>query len=55
MTDTRGVQVIAGMRPRVREDLESLCTPVASRAAHVDIGLFEEAGGGGIGDKHIAN
>jgi hypothetical protein len=47
--------VIAQWRPRVWEYSGSLCTPMASRAAHVDVGLFEEAFGGLIGNKHVAN
>lgn len=55
MTDTNGVQVIAGMRPRVWGNKGNSCTPMASRAAHVHVGLFEEPGGGSIGDKYLAH
>ncbi len=47
--------MIAQGRPRVRETSGGLCTPVASRAAHVDVSLFEEAFGGLVGNKHVAN
>jgi hypothetical protein len=55
MTDANGVQVIAQWRPRVRGELKDLCTPVAGRAADVDIGFFEEAFGSLVGNKGIAN
>ena len=55
MTDTNGVQVIAGMRPRVWGNNGNSCTPMTSRAAHVDMGLLQEAGSGSIGDKSLAH
>ena len=55
MTDTNGVQVIAGMRPRVGRGVEELCTPMTSRAAHVEMGLLKKARGGCIGGKNLAN
>ena len=47
--------MIAQWRPRVWEDLGSLCTPMTSRAAHIDVGLFEEAFGGLVGNESVAN